>query len=288
VSVKSINNQIASVDRDINNIQNQINTLDRSITSKGKEANSYLDRISREKDLKKVISLQKDYHRKQEEIQRIDKDRISKSKSLADKRKKRGELQEQLLREEKSERDKAKKENAEVLRLQERITDELQRQKFHSRNILKPVLIDYEISSPKQYDLFISHASEDKDEFVRPLTEVLTKLGVEIWYDEAEIKFGYSIRKSIDKGLANSRYGLVVLSKVYMTKYWTGQELNGLFAKNVNDSILPIWHKITKDEIMGFSPMLADIKALNTAIYSLEDIAKEILSVVRPPQNTNS
>lgn len=88
MSVQSINNQIASVDRDINNIQNQINTLERSITSKGKEANSYLDRISREKDLKNVISLQKDYHRKQEEIQRIDKDRISKSKMLADKRKK--------------------------------------------------------------------------------------------------------------------------------------------------------------------------------------------------------
>lgn len=192
------------------------------------------------------------------------------------------------MREEKSERDKAKKENAEALRLQERITDELQRQRFHSRNILKPAPIYYEKSSPKQYDLFISHASEDKDEFVRPLTELLTKLGVEIWYDEAEIKFGCSIRRSIDKGLANSRYGLIVLSKVYMTKYWTGQELNGLFAKNVNDFILPVWHKITNDEIMGFSPMLADIKALNTAIYSLEDIAKEILSVIRPSQNINS
>lgn len=282
MSVHSINNQIASIDRDINNIQNQINTLDKGITSKSKEANAYLERISREKDLKRVVSLQKDYHRKQDEIQRIDKDKISKSKSLADKKKKRGELQAQLLREEKSERDKAKKENAEVLRLQERITDEIQRQKFHSRSILKPVFIDYEKPSTTQYDLFISHASEDKDEFVRPLTEVLTKLRVEIWYDETEIKFGYSIRRSIDKGLANSRYGLVVLSKVYMTKYWTGQELNGLFAKNINDSILPIWHKITKDEIMSFSPMLADIKALNTAIYSLEDIAKEILSVVKP------
>ena len=173
---------------------------------------------------------------------------------------------------------KAKKENAEVLRLQERITNEIQRQKFHSRNILKPVLIDNRKPFTKQFDLFVSHASEDKDEFVRPLTELLTNLGIEIWYDEAEIRFGYSIRSSIDKGLANSRYGLVVLSKVYMTKYWTGQELNGLFAKNINNSILPIWHKITKDEIMGFSPMLADIKALNTAIYSLEDIAKEILS----------
>lgn len=283
MSVQSINNQIASVDRDINNIQSQINTLDRNITSKNKEANSYLDRISREKDLRRIVSLQKDYHRKQEEIQRIEKDRISKSKSLADKKKKRGELQEQLLKEEKSERDKAKKENAEVLRLQERITNEIQRQKFHSTDILRPVFIDDERSLPKQYDLFISHASEDKDEFVRPLTDILTKLGVEIWYDEAEIKFGYSIRKSIDKGLANSRYGLVVLSNVYMTKYWTGQELNGLFAKNVNDSILPIWHKITKDEIVSFSPMLADIKALNTAIYSLEDIAKEILSVVKSP-----
>jgi hypothetical protein len=107
-------------------------------------------------------------------------------------------------------------------------------------------------------------------------------MGLDIWYDEMKIKVGYSIRRSIDQGLANSKYGLVILSKVYMTKYWTVQEINGLFAKNNTNSILPVWHRITRDEIINFSPMLADIKGLNTANFSIDQIAKEIHDVVRP------
>lgn len=282
MSIQSLHSQIASIEREINNIQLQINNLDRSINTKTREVNSYLERISREKDLKRIVNLQKDYGRKQEEIHRIEKDKITKNKSLTDKSKRKSDLQQQLLREEKQERDKVKRENMEMLRLQERINDQLQQHKFHAEQIVTSAPINSESSTLIQYDVFISHASEDKAEFVKPLVEALTKLGVKVWYDEAEIKFGYSIRKSIDKGLANSKYGLVVLSKVYMTKYWTEKELNGLFAKNENDSILPIWHKITKNEIQEFSPMLADIKGLNTAIYSIEEIAKEIADLVNP------
>ena len=63
------------------------------------------------------------------------------------------------------------------------------------------------------YDAFIAHASEDKLEFVRPLAEKLTELGLKIWYDEFELKVGDSLRGSIDRGLVNSKYGIVVLSK---------------------------------------------------------------------------
>lgn len=63
------------------------------------------------------------------------------------------------------------------------------------------------------YDVFICHASEDKEDFVRPLAEALRQENVEVWYDEFTLRLGDSIRRSIDKGLKQSRFGLVVLSK---------------------------------------------------------------------------
>ncbi len=62
------------------------------------------------------------------------------------------------------------------------------------------------------YDAFISHASEDKEEFVRPLAEHLNRNGLKVWYDEFTLKPGDSIRRSIDFGIKSSRYAIVVLS----------------------------------------------------------------------------
>ncbi len=57
-------------------------------------------------------------------------------------------------------------------------------------------------------ELFISHASEDKDEVARPLAEELTRLGFRVWYDEYSLRLGDSLREKIDEGLANCTYGL--------------------------------------------------------------------------------
>jgi hypothetical protein len=59
------------------------------------------------------------------------------------------------------------------------------------------------------FDVFISHASEDKDVFVRPLAEALRNAGIKVWYDEFTLQWGASLRETIDRGLATSRYGLV-------------------------------------------------------------------------------
>lgn len=69
-----------------------------------------------------------------------------------------------------------------------------------------------------KWDVFISHASEDKDSIVKPLAECLTKNGVKVWYDEFELKIGDSLSKSIDRGLTASNYGLVVLSESFFEK----------------------------------------------------------------------
>jgi len=134
----------------------------------------------------------------------------------------------------------------------------------------------------RKYDVFISHASNDKDEVVRPLAVALQNKNLKVWYDEFELKIGDSLRQKIDKGLANSRFGIVVLSKHFIKKGWTNYELDGIISKSISGQqvVLPIWHDITKQEVLDYSPSLADKVARNTAIYTIEEIAEEIAEVI--------
>ena len=136
----------------------------------------------------------------------------------------------------------------------------------------------------KNWDIFISHASEDKDEIVRELASILTKLKLKVWYDEFSLNVGDSLTSSIDKGLNQSKYGLVVISKDFLSKKWTEYEYKSLITKEVNGvkCILPIWHNITKEEVQSFSLYLADKIALNTANNNLKQIALKVCQVVRP------
>jgi hypothetical protein len=276
MSIDYIARQIASVDREINTIEKSIHSIDANINRKSKEANGILTKISREKDLKRVITYQKDLTKKNEEISKLEKDKSTKSKSLADKQKKKLELQSKLNKEEQKERDKTKKEQKEMLTLQQQITREMEKQKIqslHSFDVLKPQQID-----KTSYDVFVSHASEDKDDFVRDFVKCLQQNGLQVWYDEFTLRVGDSLRRSIDNGLKNSRFGIVVLSEAFFSKEWPQRELDGLFAREVNGEkvILPIWHKISKNEVMKFSPIFADMLALNTSSFTIEEIAKEI------------
>lgn len=144
--------------------------------------------------------------------------------------------------------------------------------------------IDFDIDTDPDYDVFISHASEDKDEVVRPLANALRNKGIKVWYDEFEMKIGDSLRRKIDKGLANSRFGIVVVSKDFIKKGWTNYELDGIITKAISGEqiILPIWHNITKKEVIDFSPSLADKLARNTAINTIEEISTEIAELILP------
>jgi hypothetical protein len=135
----------------------------------------------------------------------------------------------------------------------------------------------------REYDVFISHASEDKDAVVRPLANALVKENLRVWYDEFELRIGDSLRRKIDLGLANSRVGLVVVSHAFIGKGWTNYELDGIVTRAVSGEqiLLPVWHNITKQEVMDFSPSLADKVARSTATHTLEEIAAEIASLIR-------
>ena len=149
------------------------------------------------------------------------------------------------------------------------------------KNLMKDTM---RTEPPKHYDIFLSHASEDKDEIARPLLHSLEKRGLTVWFDELKIKVGHSIRQDIEEGIANASFGVVILSPNFFSKHWTQAELDALFNKKMDTGesvILPIWHRVTKDEVASHSPLLAGIMALNTATMTIDEIADNILKAVR-------
>lgn len=138
------------------------------------------------------------------------------------------------------------------------------------------------------FDVFVCHASEDKNRFVRPLAEQLKKNHIEVWYDEFTLKAGDGLRKSIDIGLSKSRYGIVVLSKNFFKKEWPQWELDGLVQRQLNEKtnlIIPIWHNISKKEVIAFSPSLADKVAIES-IKGLDYVVSQLLKIVKPDGST--
>jgi len=154
-----------------------------------------------------------------------------------------------------------------------------------SRKVEKTLPENY-ISKNFEYDVFICHASEDKESFVNRLAQELVSKQLKVWYDEFELELGDSLRRKIDEGLSKSRYGVVVLSKNFFQKKWPQDELDGLAAKEREGHkvILPIWHNITQEEVESYSPMLAGRFAAQSN-RGIENVCNEILKVVKPSTN---
>jgi hypothetical protein len=134
-----------------------------------------------------------------------------------------------------------------------------------------------------EWDVFVSHASEDKEAIATPLAEALRANDLQVWYDDFSLRLGDSLRESLDRGLARSRYGVVILSGYFFSKHWPTQELNGLATREVDGQkvILPVWHGVGFTEVRGYSVTLADRIAVQTK-DGLAHVVEEIMKVVRP------
>lgn len=278
-------------------LQNQISRLKTEIMTerkklsdeKTKESNALTNKSKAEKQITKTSS-PSTISSKTREIQRANDDMIKSQKNQVTINKKiatkEGELikkESQLIREQ--EREDKQRQQAQQKREQEmekRHNDMLKSiQQVTSMSLSNNINPSLEVK--QEYDIFISHAWEDKDDFVRPLAESLLNEGIKVWYDETSIKWGASIRQSIDNGLSHSRFGIVVISSVFLEKYWTNYEVDGLFQKEaVNGSpvLLPIWHKVTKDEVLNKSVTLAGRNALNTAMLSIDEIVEQVKQIL--------
>ena len=215
----------------------------------------------------------------QKEVSKILADKATINQKLADKRKRRVDAASKLQKEEAAQAKTLAKQQKSVFTAYERQINELTKQIVMQENIAKEENIIFESNTEEEYDVFVSHATEDKesfsDEFVRILQE---EYGLKVWYDAVSIKWGDSIRTEIDKGLKKSKFGVVILSRSYISKYWTNYELEGLFQRESNGGklILPIWHNITKQEVQNFSPSLAGKMAMSTAFMTPNEIAEKL------------
>lgn len=129
------------------------------------------------------------------------------------------------------------------------------------------------IDANKEYDVFISHASEDKDSVVRPLALALKEKGVNVWYDEFELKIGDSLRRKIDQGLSKSKFGIVVISRSFIKKGWTNYELDGLMTKAISGQQILLASIKTKN-IDDFPSFLKTKTVLNNLTELTEFILK--------------
>lgn len=137
-----------------------------------------------------------------------------------------------------------------------------------------------------EWDVFISHATEDKDVFVRQLAKELGSKSLHVWYDEFTLRVGDSLRQSIEKGLAKSRYGIVVLSSNFFAKKWPQDELNGLAVRERRGEkvILPVWLNVDENYIASYSLILADRIAAK-ASDGMAKVISDLLVVISPCEN---
>lgn len=297
MSISTISSNISRVQKEIADIahkvsletkkeatcQSLIGQIQRSITKNTSE-NSFKSKMS-------------EVERKQNEIANIHVKKADFAKKDSDKTGKLLKLKQDLAKEEEKERKKQatlaekerkrlvdleKRQQKEQLAYQKKLQLEIQNTARITVDAEKDIKISSNLSATAEYDLFISHASEDKEEFVRPLAETLENIGVKVWYDEFTLRVGDSLRKKIDHGLIKSRFGTVILSSSFCSKEWTQYELDSMVAREMNGHkmILPIWHKVTKNDVLNFSPALADKVALNTSIDSIEEIANKWAEVI--------
>jgi TIR domain len=134
---------------------------------------------------------------------------------------------------------------------------------------------------------FICHDSRDKDDVARPLAYELARLGCPVWFDEFSLRVGQSLRESIDKGIAISKKCIVVLSPNFMSNSgWSKREFNGVMGKHIGSDggvLLPIWYKVTWSEVFDYSPMVADIRALSTSSFTIEQIGAQMYREIMLP-----
>lgn len=283
MSLSSLYNDVTRLEREIADVHRKLADETRKEIDKQKQIDSVQRSITASTSASTVQS-------RMNQIRGYQSDLLNIRKKIADLHKKQSDLSQNLskrkqdvLKEEQREREKTNREQEEF---QRRLQQELDDQRFLLKR--RTSWVDKyvqqqpkEIQVVKEYDFFISHASEDKD-FATPLSNKLIKAGKTVWLDSLELTVGDSLRQKIDEGLKKSKFGVVILSQFYFKKFWTNQELSGLVAKEVNGHkiILPIWHKVTRDDVLNYSPTLVDKFALNSSVHTLEEIVQALLNEV--------
>ena len=141
------------------------------------------------------------------------------------------------------------------------------------------------------FDVFLSHASEDKEQFVDALVKELKNQGIVVWYDKDQIKVGDDIRIQMEQGISNSRHGVVVASPHFF-KYWPETELSALYSKRKRPghAILPVILNLTQAELEDKSPFLGSLANLpasegaSKVAYALSEAIRDAKELKDTPE----
>ena len=274
----------------INRLETEIARLNRDIATESKKEADLTSKINRATEAINRTTNASMMNSKLRDIERYNKDLATvkrKQADISDKRARKSKDLRTYLERQARDDERSRKKIADEQRklIREREAHERRLSSGLRRQVLSESVLTDRDKSAKKYDFFISHASEDKEGFVEPLAKLLQAKRAVVWYDDFVLEIGDSLRREIDRGLANSRFGIVVLSENFFRKEWPQRELDGLVTLETQNAqsqkiILPIWHKISKDEVAQNSPILADKIAFKTSILSIEEIADELLKFV--------
>lgn len=134
---------------------------------------------------------------------------------------------------------------------------------------------------PDLRDVFLCHAWDDRKDAAKELHDLLESKGVTVWFSEKDVYLGSSLLREIDKGLAKSRVGIVLVTPLFLQRIKgegiADKELSALLAR---DLLVPIVHNTTFEDLREVSPLLGSRSGLNTKEESMEKVAAKIAELV--------
>lgn len=280
MSVEQHQRTVNSLDKEIANLEKKKATADKKAASEAKKATGIS--ISKNASDATIKSKMRQINGHIASSQKAETESADLQKKIADKRVKRNDAYQKLQKEQDREKEKEQKS---IKRMQESYEKKIAE--------MEDKLLPQNIPGQREqaggndvpeYDVFVSHAWEDKESFVDEFVQALRDRELKVWYDTTKMKWGDSMRAKIDEGLRHSRFGVVILSPNYIAeeKYWTKAELDGLFQlESINGKVLlPIWHNLTKKQVMDYSPIIAGKLAMNTASLTPDEIADKLVELL--------
>src|SRR5699024_7979882 len=274
-----LNSKVNRLQKDIESLDNQLSRALKDESDSIKKVNRASQSMSRTKSISTIRSKDKQVQRENDKAQRskkkqadllgkISRKNIQLNKAISNLNKEREKQQERILKDQ-----------------EKKIRESKLQQKQAIDNIAASSQADTERGDEiKSYDVFISHSTEDKDGYVDELASALKKADIKIWYDSDAIGWGESIRQEIDKGLTHSKFGIVVLSPSFINKYSTNYEVNSILRREASkgiQTILPIWHNVTADQVLEYSSSLSGRQAMNTSIITIDEIVDNVKRLVK-------
>lgn len=279
MSIEMYQRNVNRLDKEIANLEKKKAEVDKKIANSQAKIGSIQKSITKNTSVTTLKSKQRQIDSLNKEINRNTKNSADYSKKIANKGKRRNA---EYLKLQKAAQIEKKKQEKEINNIKNNYEDRI-RELTQITTVEKNIQFK-EMQDLEEYDVFVSHAWEDKESFVEEFVTCLKELDLKVWYDKDQISWGDSMRKRIDEGLKKSTFGVAVLTPNYIAegKYWTKAELDGLFQlESINGkTLLPIWHNLTKKEVMEYSPIIASKLAMNTAVSTPQEIAIELKKVI--------